>query len=42
MITNKDDRRAEIALDEAENSPCQFRHGAVIAIGSKLLAKGAQ
>ncbi len=42
MVSNKDIRFADVALQEAENSKCLFRHGAVVAIGNKLLAKGAQ
>jgi len=42
MLTAKDYKFANLALQEAQESPCQFRHGAVISIGKKLLAKGEQ
>lgn len=41
MLSNKDYKFADMALQEATHSPCQFRHGAVLSIGSKLLAKVA-
>lgn len=40
MLSNKDVKFADLALEEAQNSQCLFRHGAVVAIGNKLLAKG--
>lgn len=41
MLSKKDHKFADMALVEATCSPCQFRHGAVLSIGSKLLAKVA-
>ena len=40
MLSSKDVKFANLALEEAKNSQCLFRHGAVAAIGNKLLAKG--
>jgi len=42
MLSNKDYKFADMALQEAQKSLCQFRHGAVLSIGTKLLAKGEQ